>query len=1043
MNRTNFQTTNTLSRITLTIGALLALAVNGLGQSSLSLSATQTNTAGIASKDIVFSRPANASVGGMQWTLFYPATQISGVSVTPSAALTAMGKTLTCVDTGGSYTCIAAGPGANSIPNGVIGTLHATPNGTSQSTSIGVSNAMLVANDGTGASVAASGAALNLPSLTLTGLTCNSSMLMSGGTIQCSVNFNFPIPAGGLTLQVSSSSAQLNIPSTIAVPAGATSQSFSISAGTIGANGVATITTTAAGSSKTVTLALNSVAAISGLQCTPAVLMPGTQSQCTVTLTKAAASSGVTVALASSSSALTVPASVAVAAGATTASFKASAGTYTSAQTVSVSATTAGMTKVTPVSLAMLNISSVSCVAAYLSANRSTQCTVTMTAPVSGASTITLASGASVITVPPSVTISAGSNSAVFTAQVGTFSTSQVVAIRAAYGVSVATTNISISSYPNVSSISCTSQTVSPNSSGTCTVALSAPAANSTVRFTSTAGLTFPATISVPTGAMSANVNFTVGALPTQPLLLTATLGASMVNYPFTLAAPTQNITINCAPHSSAGHGCHIGISQPAPAGGMTLTVQSSSKRVQVPASVHIEANATGADFTAAHITSPDDETVSLHATAANATPASTSVLVQGVRPASMSCSPRVVAPGKNAVCVVQLNASDVPDAMVLEVSASGSQMNVPATLATRGGQRAIRFEARAAESAADGDVTVTAHYGSHTVEQSISIVADQPLRMTAPDSISGTPNSVIEFAVTATNSQNLPAVVLASDLPRGAAFDMATSTFRWIASQDMTGEHAAVFTARDGAGHEISKKVTMHIDSGKPVIESLRNAASEAVTTACSAGSVTAIQGRFLVAANNAVEDRSGQSNQLGGTKVLVNGAPAAVVAVSAERAEFVCPQVAAGTPLDLAVENGEGQSNHLQLNAADAEPGIFTVDRAHNGQALAVRTGSSDLAALPNDRFNAMPLFSGDQLTVYTTGVACNDAAGVRLKVGDAIATITSLKAAAKSAGVCEVTAEVPGVAGDKLPLSLEVTRADGTLATSNHPSVTVEER
>src|SRR5215471_3669537 len=57
----------------------------------------------------------NLSLGGsagpasLEWTLTYPASSVSALSVTAGAALTAAGKSLICLPGVGTYQCLASG----------------------------------------------------------------------------------------------------------------------------------------------------------------------------------------------------------------------------------------------------------------------------------------------------------------------------------------------------------------------------------------------------------------------------------------------------------------------------------------------------------------------------------------------------------------------------------------------------------------------------------------------------------------------------------------------------------------------------------------------------------------------------------------------------------------------------------------------------------------------------------------------------------------------------------------------------------------------
>ena len=190
------------------------------------------------------------------------------------------------------------------------------------------------------------------------------------------------------------------------------------------------------------------------LVCTVTTLGPGASTACTVTLNGPAPVGGIPVALASSTPAVVVPAFASVAAGATSASFTALAASIVSVSTASISASV-GVNSVS----ATLTLSSsggapvallgLTCSAFELAANGSTDCTVKLSqpAPASGAS-IALSSSTSVLGLPPSVTIPAGSSSASFAVVAGSTSSGTTATITASYAQSTLTASLLLDGPP-------------------------------------------------------------------------------------------------------------------------------------------------------------------------------------------------------------------------------------------------------------------------------------------------------------------------------------------------------------------------------------------------------------------------------------------------------------------------------------------------------------------------------------------------------------------------------------------------------------------
>src|SRR5207248_3312229 len=134
------------------------------------------------------------------------------------------------------------------------------------------------------------------------------------------------------------------VPASVTVAAGATTATFTVATKTLTEGTVAIITPTYNGTSKAVGLVVNPL--LGSLTLNPSVLIGGTGSTGTVTLTSAAPAGGAVVTLTSgNTNAATVPAAVTVPAGATGASFAATTKTVTAVTAVTLTATYSGVAK--------------------------------------------------------------------------------------------------------------------------------------------------------------------------------------------------------------------------------------------------------------------------------------------------------------------------------------------------------------------------------------------------------------------------------------------------------------------------------------------------------------------------------------------------------------------------------------------------------------------------------------------------------------------------------------------------------------------------
>ena len=275
----------------------------------------------------------------------------------------------------------------------------------------------------------------------VSGVACSPASLGQGAVSTCTVTLKETAPTGGSSVTLSSSNTLLTVAATVTVAAGATTATFSATAAaSISSNQSATITATLGASSKTATISLQAPVLVSGVVCFPTSLGQSAVSTCTVTLTQTAPAGGSKVTLATNNALLTVPGTVKVAAGATTATFGATASaSIASNQSATLTATLGSSSQSATISLlAPVLVSSVACSPTSLGQSAASTCTVTLNqAAPAGGSSVTLASNNSLLTVPASLTVAAGTTSGTFAAtaaasipsnQISTASTAGLVA---------------------------------------------------------------------------------------------------------------------------------------------------------------------------------------------------------------------------------------------------------------------------------------------------------------------------------------------------------------------------------------------------------------------------------------------------------------------------------------------------------------------------------------------------------------------------------------------------------------------------------------
>jgi hypothetical protein len=458
------------------------------------------------------------------------------------------------------------------------------------------------------------------PSPTLSSFTVNPNIVVGGRPSTGTVTLPHPAPAGGLEVTVASEVPSIaSVPSSITIPAGETSGTFTIST-------FSSSSTTRVGLSAThLDTTLFSVitvgpVALSTLSVSPTSVVGGSTSTGTVTLNDAASSDGAAVSLSASSSATTVPATVTVPPGATSATFAIGSSSVTASTSSVISGFYGGVVRT-----------------AILAVNPpATPATPTAPSLISPVNDATPAQ-------PVTFDWSDVANAASYEIQVDNTSTiaspfvaSSIVAVSQAtigglpaqrlwwrvrarnsagvFGPFSATRRFTPAAAPAAAALSAV--TVNPSSlvggvgsTGMVTLSAPAPSGGAVIALTSsnTSAATVPGSVTVAAGVTSASFAVTTAAVngSTQVTLTASYNGISRTTTltvtPEPPPASLQGVTLN--PMSVTGGTTSQGtvtLTSTAPTGGAVVTLTSSNTGVAVvPDSVSVAAGATSATFAA------------------------------------------------------------------------------------------------------------------------------------------------------------------------------------------------------------------------------------------------------------------------------------------------------------------------------------------------------------------------------------------------------------------------------------------------------------
>lgn len=474
------------------------------------------------------------------------------------------------------------------------------------------------------------------PPPVLSGVSVSPSSVVGGNSATGTVTLSGP--QSGATVVALSTPAPTNVaqmPSSVTVPAGATSATFAITTFAVAEQFNMNIFAGLAGSPGRQALLLitpGGPTGVNGLGINPVDLVGGASSTGTVTLSAAAPSGGAVVTLSKAFSnggsgtvPATIPASVTVPAGQTSASFPIGTSSVTATTNVRISAAFNGSTFAADMTLFPL-LSQV-LFNGNTPGGTPAAGTVSLGGPApAGGLVVALSSGnTSLVTVPASVTVPAGQSSVNFTANTQPVTQTTGVTVSASAGGTTVSTTLFLVVSRAVSSVTLNPSSVTGgvSSTGTVTLRSAAPNGNAVVSLESsnTVLATVPFSVVVPSGRTSAT--FTVNtaqvtAVSTVVISATyenVTQSATLTLNPAGTSGPTLS-TMSVNPTNVAGGGSATGsvsLSAPAPGGGAVVSLSDNSSATTVPASVTVAAGATSATFavTTTSVTTSTTATIS------------------------------------------------------------------------------------------------------------------------------------------------------------------------------------------------------------------------------------------------------------------------------------------------------------------------------------------------------------------------------------------------------------------------------------------------
>ncbi len=863
------------------------------------------------------------------------------------------------------------------------------------------------------------------------------------------------------------------------VAAGATSNTFTATAGTIASTQTATLTASLNGSSQTASVSLTAQVqpppTLSSLYCAPTSLNSGTAATCTVNLSAAAPAGGAAVSLSSNNGLLTVAASVTVSSGATSAVFSVTAATVATNQNAVVTASLNGSSQIATFALTApavsgggtggggtgsggsgsggggsgsgggtsgsggggtsgsggggsgsggggtggggataTSITALSCTPTTVNVGDATTCTVTISVPAGSAGTLVqVASSSTYLAVPGSITVAPGATTGTFSATASRGPDTSAVITATLNGAPQSLT-IKLNPAVGITGLSCSPATILPGATATCSVGVSSASTSDVIVSVSSsnAAVTVPATVTVAAGTNAASFQASGASKITADQTATITASASGTSQTATVTVSSQQSaisTLSCTPDpNSAGTlNCRVQLAAAAPAGGTTVSLQAATTRMSAPSQVQVPAGAQSAQFPVKIAASDQDAQLGLTASVGAAL-RTVAVPVTGIRPVSLLC-PDAIQAGDTFTCSIHLTSSNIPLVARLAVSTNSPGVKLPASITTRPGQSGLSFVATSDPLMKQQTINVDVEFGSTQVTGTITVKPLSAPLITVPGPQVGTTGKQLSFTVSASDPGGLTIVLSADNLPNGATFDANSGNFAWTPDDSQQGTYDVTFTATNSASTATSAHVSILVDSGKPIITSIRNGATQG-QPACAPGAVASLAGRWLSSSVQPASDSSGGSMQLAGTRVKVNDAYVPVLSAAWQRVDFVCPKLPPGTTLSVSVETDSGSADPVQTVMQSAAPGVFATDGSGRGQGNVVLAGTTLLATSRTYQNLGQPAEPGDSLTIQVTGWDPTATDLPLVQIGDLFARADSVTAVPSMAGVFNVAVTIP---------------------------------
>ncbi len=590
----------------------------------------------------------------------------------------------------------------------------------------------------------------------IAGVSLASSMVVGGQSTNGTITLDAAAPVGGVRVSLNSSNGSVDVDTSIIIPAGSLTASFSVTTSSVSTVATAVITVSSQ-NSRTATLTINPITgglgSIGSITLDSSTLVAGNMTQGTVALVAppAAGSGGVQVVLSSSHPGVVVPGSITIQEGQTINTFPVTTSSPAPGSPVTITATSANSVATTltvnapqPV---QATLSGISLNPSTVVENGSVSGTVTLAAaaPGGGVRVDLMSSNGSVAAVaaPTFIIIPAGSSSGTFTVTTSnvTATTSVVISAQSANSqTATLTVNPIAGATVTIGSLSISPNPVSGGGTASGTVILAAPAPSGGVSIplsSNHASVQIPANLTIAAGSSSGTFSISVSHIASP---ITALITATSAN------SQSQSLVVNpAAPGAASIQGVTLGVSAligggstsgtvtltaPAPPNGISVSISSNNSSA-LPGStpIVIAGGSTTGTFSIQTSTVSNSVNVTITATSANSSTASLTVHPPSgpqVSIGSITLAHPTLTSGGSTTGTVMLAAPAPVTGVTISLSSNHGSTIVPPSVTISPGQNSATFAVTTTPVSSITNVTISAQ-SANTVNAALTLNPPPP----------------------------------------------------------------------------------------------------------------------------------------------------------------------------------------------------------------------------------------------------------------------------------------------------------------------------